>query len=61
MPRLERPYSAKDQSINDMKERFRRAIVRTRNEQEAQKEKIKKEKLSKRKNNRKRIETEDKW
>ena len=59
MPRLEQPYSAKGQSINDMKERFRRAIVKVKNEQEAQKEKIKKEKLSKRKNNKKRIKTED--
>ena len=49
MPRLEQPYSAKNQSLNDMKERFRRAIVKVKNEQEKEKENIKKEKLKKRK------------
>lgn len=53
MPRLEQPYSAKNQSLNDMKERFRRAIVKVKNEKEKEKEKIKKEKLNKRKNKKK--------
>lgn len=53
MPRLEQPYSAKNQSLKDMKERFRRAGAKAKNEQEKKKEEIKKEKLSKRKNNKK--------
>lgn len=53
MPRLEQPYSAKNQSLNDMKERFRRAMVKVENEKEKEKERIKEEKLSKRKKNKK--------
>lgn len=53
MSRLEKPYSAKNQSLKDMKERFRRATAKVKNEQGAQKEEFKKEKLSKRKNNKK--------
>lgn len=59
MPRLEQPYSAKNQSIKDMQERFRRGIVKVENEQKAQKEKVKEEKLSKRKKNKK--NKKDKW
>ena len=53
MPRLEQPYTAKNQSLKDMKERFRRVNEKVKNEQEKQKEEFKKEKLSKRKNNKK--------
>lgn len=53
MPKLEQPYTAVNQSLNDMKERFRRAKVKVINEQEKQKEEIKKEKLNKREKNKK--------
>lgn len=51
MGRLKQPYTAVDQDLNDMQERFRRAQLKAIRESEAKTESIRKEKEARRKKN----------
>lgn len=51
MGRLKQPYTAVNQDLNDMQERFRRAQLKAVRESEAKKELIRKEKEARRKKN----------
>ena len=51
MGRLKQPYTAVNQDLNDMQERFRRAQLKAVRESEAKTELIRKEKEARRKKN----------
>ena len=56
MGRLKQPYTAVNQGLNDMQERFRRAELKAVRENEAKTELIRKTKEDRRKNNKRKSE-----
>lgn len=56
MGRLKQPYTAVDQDLNDMQERFRRAQLKAVRENESKTESARKTKEDRRKNNKRKSE-----
>lgn len=56
MGRLKQPYTAVNQGLNDMQERFRRAELKAVRENEAKTELVRKEKEERRKSNKRKSE-----
>ena len=56
MGRLKQPYTAVDQDLNDMQERFRRAQLKAVRESEAKTEAVRKIKEDRRKENKRKSE-----